>query len=324
MKYFLFLAAALCVGVCLNTSAQDSIVTSDGQQIRARVLKIKWKDVQYKVYDDPEFTTYTLKEKEIKTIKTEKGKKYLFNHKLPRAYIGLSIEACIPVGAFGRTDYEKKEPGFAMTGLGGNLLAGFYITKRIGVHFRIGASGNRQDVDAYKKIYADPSDPYEILKVNYDDSRAKQYYNNWSFQTFLLGPMYSFKPAQWLTVDARLSFGITGVQKPALRIYANDSLPMQMTIIKYSIDNEKAPSKTFNVYGGGLTFRISPVRRIGFLIGVDYLHTGGKIHFKETIWTAAMAQSGQSPQTMDVNRTFNIDQIKVSLGIAYQFKRKNR
>jgi hypothetical protein len=335
MKRFLILLLFFSVLTCVNSYAQDSIVTSDGQTIRAKILKINWKDVQYKVYEDPEFSTYTLQEKEIKKIKTEKGKKYLFNHNLPRAYFGFAFDFFKPVGSFARTNFDKNEPGFAQAGLGASLQGGFYIFKRLGLQAKFGVANNQLNINGYKKYYADNSDPYEQIFVNYDNYNQRQSKDGWNFGYFTIGPMYSFKPAKWLTVDLRGQFGIMNVRRPEVRIEAvDDTLPSGATptatnptslyTYKYSIQAEKSDTKTMNTYGGGITFRISPIRRLAFIVAADYMHAGGTIHFKESLYSFTYNGTYTAPITRDVNRTYNIDQIRFSLGIAYQFKRKNR
>ncbi len=251
----------------------------------------------------------------------------MFNHNYPRAFIGLNFDVSQPIGSFARTDFEGKEPGFALIGLGGNIQAGFYFTKRLGMHIRLGGGSNMLDVEAYKNYYADKSDPNEVLYVNYDQSRNEQNYESWSHQYAALGPLYSFKLAKWLTVDTRLQFGAMNVTKPSLRIYAVDTSSTSATggvIPKYSIDSERRGGKTFPTYGGGLSFRISPGRRIAFVLSADYMHAGGTINFQESIYIPDFTQPYTGNTYLDIDRVYNIDQIKLSVGIAYQFKRKNR
>lgn len=327
MKYFLLLLTFYLSEACFVAVAQDSIVTSDGKSIKAKVLKINKKDVQYKVYDDPEFSTYTLLEKEISTITTESGKKYVFNHKLPRAFISINFDAYQPVGNFGRTDFNEGEPGFAIVGLGGHLRAGFYFAKRLGMHLCAGASGNRVDYEAYKEVYKDPSNPNETIYINYDVMTKTQNVQNWGFGYVGLGPLYSYKLAKWLTLDTRLQIGITNVNKPSLNLVSYDSTSVNFdpatSMPNYVIYGRPNNGQIFPSYGGGFSFRISPGRRIGFVIAADYMHTGGNIKFKEYLGDGTSGNLTEEDY-VTVNRTYNIDQIKLSVGIAYQFKRKNR
>ncbi len=320
MKYFLLLL--FVGGICSVSFAQDSIVTTEGTQIRATVLQINKKDVLYKVYGDPEFTTYTLQEKEVHKIRLSNGKKYLFNHNLPRAFIGMNIGGFLPVGSFGRTDFEKREPGFALPGLGVDLQAGFYFTKRLGMHLSLGIHANTQDPEGYREYFSDSSNPDETVYVNYDEPNSRQYYESWGFVSGMFGPMYSFKPAKWLTVDTRLQFGFMNVRKPYLNVDVVDTVNTYNT---FFLSNEESDWRPLPAYGGGLSFRFSPGRRIGFVFSADYIHTGGRLLFEETIETYSTSNSTRTDNlSRSVERTYNIDQIKLSIGLAYQFKRKNR
>jgi hypothetical protein len=327
MNYFLLLLTFGLLEVCFVAKAQDSIVTSDGKSIKAKLLQINKKDVRYKVYDDPEFSTYTLLEKEISTITTEKGKKYIFNHKLPRAFISINFDVYQPLGDFGRTDFNEGEPGFAIIGLGGHLRAGFYFAKRLGLQLCVGASGNRIDTEAYKEYYKDPSNPAEVIYINYDVQSGTQHYETWNFSYAAIGPMYSYKLAQWLTLDARLQVGITNVNKPSLNLTSYDSTSIDFNpaigMPNYVIYSRPNDGQIFPTYGGGLSFRISPGRRIGFMISADYMHTDGTLKFKEFLGGGNSGYIGEEDY-VDVERAYNINQIKLSVGIAYQFKRKNR
>ena len=313
MKRFLFPLIIFCCSSTLLMS-QDILIKRNGEQIKTRVLKVNKKDVVYKNYDDPEFTTYTINEAELDKLKPEKGREYWFNHKLPRAYIGVNYGLSMAVGAFAGKSYDNasSQPGFGGVGPILNIEGGFYIWKRLGFHFKAGISANKFDATSLANNYkTDPSDTVNVSSGN-----------NWGFGSFTFGPMYSVKLAKWLTWDNKVFIGMLSSSKPSY--FVNVSNAGNSTFLNVSSNGS---SKTDGCWGLATTFRLCPVKRIGFHLTIEYRNSSATQNTTDYIngtIEGVNVNSNSNPNSISTSKTYANSVVNVTAGVAFQFNRKRR
>lgn len=324
-KYFWVIS--LCAACCLNhlSFGQDTIKTKSGEEIKARVLKMTRKETTYKSYDDPEFSTYTLPYKELSSIKKEGEKKpILFNHRLARAYLGLSIAPpglARPMGSFAGTDYEEKgEPGFAGEGSAFKLDFGVYLWKNLGLAISTGYSWYKFGYEEYRDLY-DVTGPgiYQFMvDQGYSNGRLKD--TRWTFKQIMLGPVYSIKIGKRITQDIKAQVGFIETWKPDLHIFLNT---YNGTFSERSEFYYSAAEKTELSYNLGTSTRVALSRRLAWYLAANFTHTSPQmdIEISQSTTTTTTTVSYSSSRSNTKIR-YDISTLNLSMGFVFQFKRK--
>lgn len=78
MKRLTLILLALIVSAA-SAMAQDIITKRNGEDIKAKVLEIDNTNVKYKLYDEPDGVTYTMRKSEILMIRYSSGRNEVFN-----------------------------------------------------------------------------------------------------------------------------------------------------------------------------------------------------------------------------------------------------
>lgn len=298
----IILLTFLSITFCGTGYTQDIIKTKSGEEIKAMLLKLDRKKAVYKSNDDPEFNTYTIPYSKLASIQMKGEKKPIyFNHKLPRAFIGISVGGVLPLGDFSKVDYEKTktEPGFAEQGNTIAIEAGFYIFKRLGLNIYAGRTNTPYNFDAYSDLFngSNSSQTKYVAQGNGDEK--------WKFNYSLIGPMYSVKLSKRITWDIMARVGFQEIIKPSIELRQNASLD------QYYFNSEP---RTIFSYNGGTNFRIMLSKRFALYLSGNYIRTN--VSFNTSVNSSAQT----SVTNTDINH--NITALNVSAGIAFNFKRK--
>lgn len=75
----LFLIVTITTLSTAMIHAQDIITQKNGQDIKAKVLEVNTNEVKYKLFDEPDGATYTIKKSSLVMIKYESGRNEVFN-----------------------------------------------------------------------------------------------------------------------------------------------------------------------------------------------------------------------------------------------------
>lgn len=166
MKRILLFAAFTLLS-CVMAMAQDVITKKNGEDIKAKVLEVGTSEVRYKLFEEPNGATYSLKKNDILLITYESGRKEVYNeragsdlyytNKTPVDNVSPGMKYKELKHLYNYKDYvpglaDRYSPGwtgvasFFITGLGecingewgrglgkfgGNLLLGFVATSAI-------------------------------------------------------------------------------------------------------------------------------------------------------------------------------------------------
>jgi hypothetical protein len=353
-KYFLLILIIVATCASIEVSAQDIITTKTGEEIKARLLKLTRKQATYKTYDDPEFSTYTLPYKELASIKKEGQRKaVLFNHHLPRGYICYSMAppgSAIPLGSFGSSSFSSKhEPGFVDHNKGFNAKfdIAFYIYKKLGLSIGLGYSNTPFDYSAYayalnggNSVNNTQGGNFNVNALTTNEYNDGQYvrnsgnnsgngtnynykvrtrYDNWVFVQALMGPIYSVKLGRRITWDFKARGGVIQINRPNIAVTYQ---PPSGSNTPYTTYEYHQTQKTNFGYNFGTSLRLALSKRLALYGSADYVHTEPQISFdvtsEQSLNNSTVNTSG--PQTSTVQ--YKISSLNLSLGFAYQFKRK--
>ena len=78
MKRFIYVLATMVISMGA-ANAQDLITKKNGEDVKAKVLEVTTNEVKYKLYDEPNGVTYTVKKSELLMIRYESGRNEVFN-----------------------------------------------------------------------------------------------------------------------------------------------------------------------------------------------------------------------------------------------------
>lgn len=78
MKRFIYVLATMFISMGA-ANAQDLITKKNGEDVKAKVLEVTTNEVKYKLYDEPNGVTYTVKKSELLMIRYESGRNEVFN-----------------------------------------------------------------------------------------------------------------------------------------------------------------------------------------------------------------------------------------------------
>jgi len=313
----LFLLVGSVVLIHLHMNAQDIIRTNTGEEIKTRLLKFNKKGVIYKPFDDPEFNTFNIPYNKLASVKYQDEKKPIYcNHKLARAFIGLTFGPMIPLGSFAAIDYEStdKEPGFAQRdGLTFDLDAGFYLYRNIGLSIGIGRHTARYDTENYASIFngTDKNTLGGFYRA-YSPDNIVGTNNRWIFTSGLIGPMYSIKFKNWLTWDLLGRVGVISTTSPEI-VLEYDPYFSQKTFY-----TKRRSERTNFGYQFGTNFRVMFTKRLSFVASANYLHTSPDMNIEYNITT----EPDPEGDNYSIDTKYNISFVTINLGFAFQFKRK--
>lgn len=71
--------AVLAIAATATSFAQDLMTKKNGEDIKAKVLEITPNEVKYRLFDEPDGVTYTVRKSELLMIRYESGRNELFN-----------------------------------------------------------------------------------------------------------------------------------------------------------------------------------------------------------------------------------------------------
>lgn len=74
----MFIAVLLSV-ITVSAFAQDFVTKKNGEDIRAKVLEVTANEVKYKLYDEPDGPSYTVKKSDLLMIRYQSGRNEVFN-----------------------------------------------------------------------------------------------------------------------------------------------------------------------------------------------------------------------------------------------------
>ncbi|MBO5418504.1 MAG: hypothetical protein J6A22_00320 [Bacteroidales bacterium] len=78
MKRILVILSALLISAA-SVMAQDIITKKNGEDIKAKVMEVDNSNVKYKLFDEPDGVTYTLRKSDILMIRYQSGRNEVFN-----------------------------------------------------------------------------------------------------------------------------------------------------------------------------------------------------------------------------------------------------
>jgi hypothetical protein len=342
MKKHFFPTLIIFFCLYLTSNAQDVIKTNKGEAFKTRLLKLTRKKATYKIYDDPEFNTHTLRYKELGSIQKEGQREVLFNHKLPRAFICYSMgipDFARALGSFGSTSFTgKAEPGFATHNKGFNAKfdIGFYIYRKLGLSIGLGYTSYSFNYAGYAdalnggnfgnnnpNLFSVQSQ--EPGQYNYNNGHIPTNDDTWTFFQAFIGPIYSIKLAKRITWDFKARGGIVNTNKPNVVIeypYVQGGSNNGSTYSEF----ERASVTSFG-YNLGTSMRFALSRRLAFYIAADYVHTAPSITYQTQDFTSSYNNSTNSVDltytSSGTNRTlYKISSLNLSAGFALQFNRK--
>jgi len=128
--------------------AQDVIVTKEGKKINSKVTEINENDIRYKVYENIDGPTYTMKKSEIATIMYENGHVEVFNVALNTAPPPTQPQMPNNSIYYTKADYQKALAlrkagvGCFIGGLGGTVLGSIlFISGALSYEYELAAAG---------------------------------------------------------------------------------------------------------------------------------------------------------------------------------------
>ena len=317
-----------------NLIAQDSTTVKETKKQKrenARLAKFRSKVNSDSVY----FIPYS----DISSLnKVGKKRNYHFNSKSPSHYLAFLIsptEWSIPVGSFGKMDYNETEkiPGFAMNGKNKKLEAAYYFYKGIGLQVSYGTQTHNYNNKKYTSALG-ISNP-KFSQFNYyisDENPIMIEYNNpvknWENNYLMVGPIYSIKVGRRLTLDVKASLGSSKITKPSTfgyfayytpRKFFTDFVPGQTYIMSTS-----ATAKGIG-YGFGSSVRFNVINNLALMMGVDFLQSTSKMsyyNYKATYEALDLIYINPINEKIQVTKNYSFNTVNITIGLALQLNRK--
>lgn len=284
---------------------QDVIVKENGEEIKSKVLEVGKDDIKYKNFEDPEFSTYTIKIEEVEKIRYEDGTEKIFKKNLVNSYVGITIGGMGALGDFGSFNTQNPGAGYAIEGkTRGSLELGVYLIKNLGLGCVFGAFNTQIDTNAIKDGYQ-----------SFDKVSFRLYEPRWRAQYMMVGPLYSFKLGKRFAIDTRFLVGPFMARKPAygIRITSNT--------YAYDYDYDYGPGRGTTLgFLSGAAIRWHFSKKLGLRLGIDYIHARPRINYDVLIteYGPGFTNSRSEINNILVQR---ISILRFGVGIIFLFKR---
>jgi hypothetical protein len=307
-KYILLLLLVNLLSPFYITYGQDVIVKKNGEEVKGKVVLVGKKNIQYKNFEDPEFSNQTIDIEKVKKIRFEDGTEKIFDHYL-RHYIGISVGGSDALGDFASDNYNNSKAGYAYSGSQYYLDGGLYLVKNFGITMTAGAFRNPMNFGRLK-------DPFNNQNLNVDVSYPGGGDNKYLGGYIMAGPLYSLKIGKVLAIDTKVLTGIFSLKTPEYALMYNDYQNKRYTF-NYGIGK----GATLGVMGG-LALRFHITRFLGIRIASEFVTATPKTknHVTKTIQSP-----GPTSQTVteEQNITYHkVSIMKMSVGLVYLIKRK--
>jgi hypothetical protein len=298
--------------------AQDIIKKNNGEELKTKVVEIGDTAIKYKKFDDPEFYTYTLSKKEVKTIKYENGKTINPNKRSKESYLELRSAVSLPIGNYGSSNSNGTNPGFAQPGFGSSLEFGFKISRKFGLSADLGSFYNEYD----KKSIDD-----ELRRNLGAGERITTSYTRYEGKYLLFGFQHYTKLGKRFTWVNKISGGIMSYSKPEFNYSYNDSLSPSASTngpvnYNYSSSSGHASNGVFG-FKTSLWFKLS--NRFSLTGNVEVLSSQQKVYFNvksSGILGGASAGSINASPDGGYSKVFHVNVLNVGLGMIFYLRKK--
>jgi hypothetical protein len=298
----------------IQSLSQDIIKKNNGQEMKTKVVEIGDTIVKYKKFDDPEFCTYIIRKKDIKTIKYESGKTISPNKRSKESYLSLWIGPSMPTGIYSNNDPNKSNAGSAKPGLGSSLEFGFKFVKNLGLSFNLGSFHNDFD---HSKVD-------QQLKNNLvSGEHVTTSYSKYEGKFLLMGLQYYVPLGRKFTWVSKVSLGTMAFSKPQFTYNYNDSSAVATSStapISYSYTSEKGHGQNLAAgIGTSLWFKLS--NRFLLRASVDFLMSRPKVYFNTHNGGYGVYGSNMTPDG-EYNKTYKVNVVNAGLSMIFLLKRK--
>lgn len=181
------------------------------------------------------------------------------------SFIGIGL----PVGAFGSTNGDNSESGFAKTGFGGIINYDYNFNKYFGLSIVISNSYNSFNENELE-YYFTSSSPTLLWDVSSD---------GYSQTSMMYGGIFSLPiKNETLILNSKFLFGFMSVNSPQSMVYAEDTYGNNFLITKY----EAKTLTTSGCIGMGARFNIN--ERLAFSLSYDFIFANPEFNvLQETV-----------------------------------------
>lgn len=315
MKYLLFRAQFFILfgvfqALGFRAEAQDILFFRNGEQQKTKIVRINKSDVDYKKYEDPEFSTYTISKKELSKIQLQSGK-VIDLDKLFYPYLSLNFGPSIPTADYARFNPIAPEDGdiystsgYAKTGFKTGLEMGRYFTRRFGWIARAELLLHKYDVYSFANIFSD------FGQVEVTPEKDGLFWKNINIH---IGPQYSFAIRRKLAVNLRATWGLSMVSKPFIDL----SLPFD----RYATFD--TPSEiTFKNFTCGLSFRYPLGDKFSLQANADLYALFVSMQTQYDLFEITNNQSQNIDSNPGLRENYFMPSLNTTLGLAYRLTSK--
>jgi hypothetical protein len=290
------------------TFAQDIIIKKDGEELKTKVVEVSDTLIKYKKFDDPEFFTFIIAKKDVKSIKYENGKTVNPNKRSKETYLELRSALVLPFGNYGSSDLKKNNPGLAKAGFGSCLAFGFKVSKKLGLSLNLGSFYNNYNSEALDDQLKGQLGQGEIVTTSYTRYEGKY---------LLVGLQYHIPVSKKITWVSKLSAGVMGFSKPEFHYNYVDSTvatsPMQFD---YYSTSGHAVNGAFGL-GTSLWFKLS--NRFTLTGNVDVMVSRQKVYYNIHSYST---QGNNMNSATDYSKVVPVSVFNAGVGMIFYLRKK--
>ena len=311
----------------MSAKAQDIISAKDGEKIKAKVLEVTPTDVLYKLFKKQEGDTYDIPKSEVKKITYQDGRIEMYGKKKKQSvsdatpvqhksnnttgYISFNAGVGLPLGAFGSTNWDGNNSGYALSGITSSLDFGMPIAhSNFGVAGNVSYYQNGVDVNSLENNQEANANPPTHFTAYYNTTAG-----NYQAQTIMAGLYVTF-PIHKFSIDFKALCGVAICTMPSVintvtvsnYLYsAASGKPYQSAT---ETENESAFTSYAFAYGGSITFRYAVVKHFCVMLQPN-------IFTSAPSFTPTVNSSNGSSTANAISQPFTIISVLAGIGVPF-------